>query len=90
MTTRTKPSVALRLGGWCQGAGARDAEGNSVGPGTDRARSWCLLGILMRCGRLDAYGKVRMAIGDEMLQTWNDDELRTKDQVVAVLESVGE
>jgi hypothetical protein len=34
--------------GWCRGAEARDADGNSVRPRDDRAIAWCAYGALVK------------------------------------------
>lgn len=79
--------------GWCQGAFARDADGESVGDLSSLACSWCATGAIRRAalelcspcyGRLvfwkaiSRFGRRRM----RDIPGWNDHPGRTKAEVL--------
>lgn len=95
-----KPSDYIRMG-WCRGTMARDVEGYAVPSYSDEASSWCLIGAIERVYwdnpqlLLICFEKVRNKI-KEMggvilpLALWNDELSRTKEEVIKLLESIGE
>lgn len=81
------------LGGWCQGAVARDASGRAVAASSSHACQWSLLGSLLASrngGRLselaDAVGSLHSSIGESALEVWNDRPWRTQQEVVAAFD----
>lgn len=81
------------LGGWCQGAVARDASGRAVAAWSSHACQWSLLGSLLASrngGRLselaDAVGSLHSSIGESALEVWNDRPWRTQQEVVAAFD----
>lgn len=105
MVTR---SLGLRLlrnarelisSGWCQGADARDREGDAVDPWDEHAVQWSILGAIVRVLELEAeeHGEVPLeelasalyAVADlievDSLADWNDDEQRTHAEVIETI-----
>ena len=89
--------------GWCQGADARDAEGEPV-PGWDYdAASWSLLGALLGSQGRGAVAAQQIPVGQlataaalvghatdaYSLKTWNDAESRTHADVLAAIDRAG-
>lgn len=98
-----KPSELLRSKGWCQGALALDAQGGTVQPGDPNAVAHCMVGSYWAVYRTSLFGAtgtssdmVRYKLAHHLgirlgdLTKWNDDPKRTKDEVIAALEAVGE
>jgi hypothetical protein len=92
----TLQELFAKDGSWCQGAYARDTDGNNLtvsltyrGPIEipKKAISWCLLGGLSLCYgvRSDAYysarRKLEMVIGTTRIPSWNDRIGRTINDV---------
>jgi hypothetical protein len=78
--------------GWCQGAGARDCDGQSVPYYGPSAVCFCVTGAIMHIyGRDAAYvgciNKLHRSIPDVAV-TWNDTPGRTKEEVVAKLKEL--
>jgi hypothetical protein len=87
--------------GWCQGADATDASGEPVEPWSAEATRWSLLGAIVaaldrpesRSGRELPLGALATAMGaladliyEPSLGRWNDDPLRSQQEVLTVLE----
>jgi hypothetical protein len=87
--------------GWCQGADATDASGHPVEPWSSEATHWSLLGAIVAAldrrdprpaGELPlsalatAMGALADLIYEPSLARWNDDPLRSQQEVLAVLE----
>ena len=86
--------------GWCQGVDARDARGQRCSPWHSDARSWSMLGALVVSeaadddvlghasrGELgDAVALLAEAVGTSSLQAWNDDPVRTPEEVLAAFD----
>jgi hypothetical protein len=86
--------------GWCQGADATDASGEPVEPWSAEAARWSLLGAVVAA--LDrpespghelpltalavALGALADLIYEPSLARWNDDPLRSQQEVLTVLE----
>ena len=86
---------------WCQGADATDASGEPVEPWSAEAARWSLLGAIVaaldrpesRQGRelplpalAIAMGALAVLIYEPSLARWNDDPLRSQQEVLTVLE----
>lgn len=85
--------------GWCQGADARDREGEEVDPWDERAASWSILGALVATLEQEAESTGELplhelaaalyAIADVIethsLAAWNDAPERTQAEVVKTL-----
>lgn len=79
--------------GWCQGVSALDSDGNEVHPYSGFAVEWCLSGAI-ECylhspsEALDVTYALRSAgeIVLEDISLWNDDERRTKEEVIALID----
>ena len=85
--------------GWCQGADARDPEGNAVDPWSEHAVEWSILGAIVRVLEVEAeeQGEVPLdelasalyAIADlievDSLSDWNDAAHRTQTEVIATI-----
>ena len=75
--------------GWCQGAYARDEDGEDVFEGSEAAVSFCIAGAILttmvddgpRHGVRDCLAHTLGIAGDELIG-WNDHENRTQTQVV--------
>jgi hypothetical protein len=87
--------------GWCQGADATDAFGEPVEPWSAEAVRWSLLGaIVVALDRAEsstshelalpalaeAMGALADLIYEPSLARWNDDPLRSQQEVLTVLE----
>lgn len=86
--------------GWCQGADATDASGEPVEPWSAEAARWSLLGAIVaaldrpaRPGHelplpalATAMGALADLIDEPSLARWNDDPLRSQQEVLTVLE----
>ncbi len=87
--------------GWCQHDDAVNDEGKAVEPWSPTAKRWSLLGsIVAACGPPDdredarvlltelagALAALAEEIVDPSLSAWNDEGLRTQDDVVLVLD----
>lgn len=87
----------LVRGGWCQGASARDADGNRVDPTSAVACTWSAPGALERAWAshedrfglgLDAFERANLALATaagDVPQAWNDAPGRTLHQVLDAL-----
>ena len=78
--------------GWCQGCMARDAKGY-VTVDINNAVAYCIYGALRKCYSVADTVLVFCKLC-EYLQTnpmqWNDMPGRTKEEVIAALEAIGE
>jgi hypothetical protein len=82
--------------GWCQGAEARDARGAETDVASSSAAAWSLLGALQATTVSDpstqlqdvgdAVAALAELIADPSLADWNDSEVRTKLEVLRVLQ----
>jgi hypothetical protein len=87
--------------GWCQGADATDAFGEPVEPWSAEAVCWSLLGAIVaaldgpgsttphelaRPALAEAMGALADLIYEPSLARWNDDPLRSQQEVLTVLE----
>jgi hypothetical protein len=85
--------------GWCQGASARDADGQPVAADGVPARAWSVTGALLRVLRtsevdpelaLHAFQRASLALTasvNEIPSVWNDAPRRTSDEALAALAS---
>ncbi len=93
--SRMKPSQYIAKG-WCQGRSALDSEGKFVFAESTSAIQWCLIGALRVAyneSREQSYKvikKLEVKLGYPGLSIWNDDPKRTKAEVIALLQSIGE
>jgi len=85
----------LLVGGWCQDHNAEDIHGNTRAWSDRHAASFCVVGALYRAGRdvrggydmdIEAYNVMSDVIGPS-LSSWNDDEARRKDEVIAAVDA---
>jgi hypothetical protein len=86
---------------WCQGADARDPQGDPVDPWEEAAISWSLLGAVVAAleSSADESGAMPLenlaaalyalagVIETDSLAAWNDDPARTQGAVVATLDA---
>jgi hypothetical protein len=87
--------------GWCQGADATDAFGEPVEPWSAEAARWSLLGAIVAAldhpgsstshepalpALAEAMGALADLIYEPSLARWNDDPLRSQQEVLTVLE----
>jgi hypothetical protein len=93
-------AAALLRAGWCQGADARDSEGEAVPGWSEEAESWSLLGALLGSQGPGAAAAQRVPVGvlgaaaamlgrvtdAYSLKTWNDAEGRTHADVLAAID----
>ena len=90
-----KPSEYITKG-WCQGVAAEDENGRVCMPDASYAAKWCLIGACVaaypeRAGhRFQVATKLQHTLGNLHYAKWNDDPKRTKQEVIALLESIGE
>ena len=90
----------LVVGGWCQGAGAKDEMGRSIEPSSAFARRWSAPGALERVWRrsdsdpdlaVEAFERANLALAAAVKgvpQAWNDHPGRTQeDALVALVEA---
>lgn len=89
-----KPSQLLREKGWCQYIYAEDAKGTAVNCREMSAMSFCMIGAI---GAIYHDTTTVREIRDKLDKylghphaSWNDDPSRTKDEVIAALEAIGE
>lgn len=86
---------------WTKGHMAVDALGNEVSARSTEAVCFCLLGALVRCyndGTVEGtsrYVRVRSELRERVKQLglsgiigWNDDDVRTHEEVLAVLKEL--
>lgn len=97
MTARTVPEVLRAAadliepeGAWTQGAFARTAKGNPIGPEEQPAVCWCAYGALMKvCPdsfvRGDADDALRRVTRSDAVSFFNDAHTRKQPEVVAAL-----
>ena len=91
-----KPSDYIKKG-WCQGSSARYSDGITCNPESLHAEQWCLHGSVIAAYQEDfakregvcekVYDKLPKGFG---MAVWNDDPRRTQQQVIKLLESIGE
>lgn len=80
-------------GAWTQGALARTANDNVIGPLCDPAVCWCANGSLLRSGASDfvfqtaeyRFMQAATGVGEGFISDWNDAPDRTQAEVVAAL-----
>ena len=79
-----KPSEVIKMYGWCKA----DFGNDSIG--------YCLLGAIRKAYSASSYEhqgsiqcKLKVRLGVEFLAAWNDSPLRTKKEVIDLLESEG-
>jgi len=81
-------------GAWTQGALARHANGNPVGPAEANATCWCLYGALDRVTGVRCYEGAAADVLAGMLpgtvSGWNDRTGRTQAEVVAALRAAAD
>jgi hypothetical protein len=87
----------LIVGGWCQGAGAKDELGQPIEPSSAFARAWSAPGALERVWRrsvgdadakVEAFERANLALAAAVKgvpQAWNDHPDRTHEDVLAAL-----
>jgi hypothetical protein len=85
-----KPSDYLKKG-WCQGAFAKDADGNNAYKYGTQPVSWCLWGATCAASMDEEHRKAFGEICLELIGTrdgasWNDELGRTQAEVVALAE----
>ena len=94
-----KPSELLKQKEWCQDVYARDRKGHETTVYSPDACMFCITGAIQFCypssidRRLEAANKLINMLGLEYhshIPQWNDTPGRTKEEVIALLESVGE
>ena len=90
---------------WCQGAQARDKNGEAVDPNSPDACCWCLIGSVKRCYSGFDVQRVLELVQDYLYQIefcrrpnfyqtsalwiWNDVSERTYDQVIQMFGCIG-
>lgn len=87
--------------GWTQGANARDAKGRELPATDDEAVEWCASGALhracedepmnlksVRSHLLVAVSRSIAVSGFEFISAWNDNHMRTANQVAEELDKV--
>ena len=90
-----KPSEYIAKG-WCQKYSALDSEGKLVWADSTSAVQWCLVGALRAAyeelpeQRRKVAGKLQAKLGHLQFSKWNDEPKRTKAEVIALLQSIGE
>lgn len=90
-----KPSDYIRRG-WCQNAAAQDDLGRRCDATSSLAQQWCLVGSVRAAYPEDAV--LRTQVFDKLfrqaktygLSSWNDNPSRTQQEVLAVLQAIGE
>lgn len=92
-------AITLIERGWCKNAPARDGSGKPCGPGDPSAAAWCVTGAIYcrdyatsALPYFDAEKLVRAVLGFDLdpkkqdsITEWNDNVLRTTDEVLDVL-----
>jgi hypothetical protein len=88
----------LVLGGWCQGASARDELGRAIEPSSAFARRWSAVGALERVWRrlpgdgdvtLEAFERANLALAaaiKDVPERWNDAFGRSRGEVLGALD----
>jgi hypothetical protein len=79
---------------WTQRAFARDANGDNVDPSDSRAFCFCILGALLKASRITgcsstlavSHVKSSLCYDNRSIFAFNDDPLRTHDEVIEVLD----
>jgi hypothetical protein len=90
-----KPSDYIRRG-WCQNASAQDDQGRLCDATSSLAQQWCLVGSVRAAYPEDAvrrnkvFDKLFCQAKTYGLSSWNDNPDRTQQEVLAVLEAIGE
>ena len=90
-----KPSEYIKKG-WCQGQLAKDAYGIGTEPNYTSATRWCLYGAILAAyneeilKRVDIIDKLYEKLPVDSMALWNDAPKRTREEVIKLLESVGE
>ena len=90
-----KPSQYIAKG-WCQGVSAQDSNGHVCRNDAPYATNWCLIGALAAAyperneHRFNVTLNLQSKLGHLQFAKWNDDPKRTKQEVIALLESIGE
>ena len=88
-----KPSELLRKKDWCQHSAAIDAKGCGITFRDRNAVAFCTLGAIYRCYNYYESTLVRDKLVNYLgsgISSWNDDSKRTKEEVIAALEAIGE
>lgn len=85
----------LLVQGWHQGSTGQDVSGRSISAMDGDAVSWCMIGAYLRADvDLDNKGLDRVfflivrKIGTDNVAHWNDEPGRTKEEVLAALDSI--
>jgi hypothetical protein len=87
-----KPSDYIKKG-WTQFYMAKDTNNNPVFYKSDEAAQWCTYGALCKVhgsGGFLLARKLNKQLNIESLAIWNDTPGRTKEEVIAALEAIGE
>jgi len=78
--------------GWCQGASARDADGQLTGVTQPDACCWCAIGAVYAAAPLEpdsgdaAFEYLARVTPGHLIGTWNDDPSRTQAEVLALFD----
>jgi hypothetical protein len=89
-----KPSDYIRKG-WTQGAYARDSDGTPIYPKSIKAVCWCPVGAICAAyydnpaKRIKTLYSLKSFVG-ESPAIWSDAPERTQQEVIDLLESIGE
>ena len=87
-----KPSDYIKKG-WTQRFCAKDANGNSCSSTDQNAVCWCPLGAIFAAypgiEQISVVDKLQGHLDSGIMQ-WNDTPGRTKEEVIAALEAIGE
>lgn len=90
-----KPSELLKQSGWCQHSFARDSGGVGCHEASPIAVAYCIVGAILKIynnypdKQTSIFNKVEQIIRMN-ISLWNDAPGRTKQDVVALLESIDE
>ena len=90
-----KPSDYIRKG-WCQRHFALDDHKNPCNSGSRLACAWCLQGAVNAAYPYDeprrerVLARLQCATKDLGITIWNDNPARKQQEVIALLESIGE
>jgi len=92
-TKEMKPSEYIRKG-WCQGTLSRTEDGTPTYLSNDAPAKWCLMGAIQQAYDRDVvhnpvYEKL-VSLLSEGVPNWNDAPGRTQQEVIDLLESIGE
>lgn len=79
---------------WTQQATSRDSMQRVVHPNDPDACCWCIVGAISRCTPIERehnelIKRVSLSVGCLSATAWNDDAVRTFDEVRAALIAVG-